>query len=155
MCPRSALVPIAAALLLATSNAFARIGETENEIEARYGKPIVADTEDFRGHRLILFRTNGMEIGVAFRDGKSAMEIYSNQDKSHISANEIQLLLGANAAGGKWTKSEYVPMWNLSSEDRVALLTADGRKFSVCLKDYVEVSKAAGEKDEKEKLKGF
>ena len=148
-------MPIATALLLVASNAFARIGETENEIEARYGKPFTADSRDFNGYRLVIFRTSGMQIGVAFRDGKSAAEFYSKQDSSDISANEIQVILAANAAGGKWTKAPAVPMWTLDSTGCVATLSANGRTLTVFTKGFINISAAEREKAEKEKLKSF
>jgi len=139
-----------------TSVAFARIGENEEQIEARYGKSVVADPKGPHGPQIALFKINGMEIGVTFRDGKSVMEIYSNQDLSRISANEIRLLLDANAAAGTWEKSNSgLPMWKLNPEGCVATLSMDGRKFAVFGKGYVDISNVEREKAEKEKLKGF
>jgi hypothetical protein len=146
---------IIGALLMAARPAFGRIGENEQQIEERYGKPLIRDNKDFDGHRLVLFRINGMDIGVAFSGGKSAAEFYSKEDRSYFSANEIQLLLAANSAGGNWTKSESVPMWKLQPAEYTAALTENGRRFTIAIKDFFASSSAARENEEKEKLKGF
>jgi hypothetical protein len=92
---------IAITLLMLVSPAFARIGETEQQIEARYGR---SSRTLSKGNEPLqkLYRSSGLNIGVTYIDGVSQCEIFSKQDDSELSKNEIALLLEANAAGTKW-----------------------------------------------------
>jgi hypothetical protein len=92
---------VAIALLMLVSSAFARIGETEQQIEARYGKTIRTLS---KGNQPLqkAYQSSGLDIAVTYIDGVSQSEFFSKQDKSELSKNEIALLLEANAAGSRW-----------------------------------------------------
>jgi hypothetical protein len=85
-----------AALLIYSATASARIGETEAQIEARYGRP----TGSYRTVKSYSY--NGFEIFVAFSNGKSGVETFQKRNHLPMSAVEIGTLLDANGGGTKW-----------------------------------------------------
>ena len=102
-------------LILILSLALARIaganiGETEAQVEERYGKPFNdINTTTFGPVRG--FVSPQYIIGVKIIDGLSEMEMFARTDQSDISASEITRLLKADA-GGEW-KAEPTgkPSW--------------------------------------------
>ena len=87
-----------AALVLCAATAFARIGETEAQIEKRYGKPTPSSSSTKGYFYKDLF------IIVAFDNGVSGIETYEKRGAS-MSAGEIRQLLDANSDGTKWQES--------------------------------------------------
>jgi hypothetical protein len=76
--------------------AFARIGETEAQIESRYGK-------SFATVRLSKIYFYGeFFVVVSFANGKSGREIYVKRDSTALNETEIRSLLNANSNGTKW-----------------------------------------------------
>ncbi len=85
-----------AALVLCGATAFARIGETEMQIEKRYGKstPSSYSTKGYFYKNLFII--------VTFDNGVSGIETYEKRDVASISTGEIRRLLDANGGGTKW-----------------------------------------------------
>jgi hypothetical protein len=85
-----------AALVLCSASAFARIGETEAQIEKRYGKstPSSSSTKGYFYKDLFII--------VAFDNGVSGIETYEKRDGTSMSAAEIRRLLDANGDGTNW-----------------------------------------------------
>ena len=166
-------------LFLASSVCHARLGETEDQIVARYGKPTatgkVVDRLQYDS-----FRHGGYEIQVAFLDGKSQSETYlPNPDNSgplhrKIEKFEVQILLDANALGSKWTNTTNYAytgddfpngtIWELESKAAKATYVYESlgsilRIESTIYLDYLkqQSDKAAQnlEKDRKKALQDF
>ena len=147
-------------LLMLVSPAFARIGETEQQIEARYGK--ATDTLS-KGNEPLqkLYRSSGLDIGVTYIDGVSQIESFRKEDRSALSKNEIALLLEANAAGSKWIEDPIasvvadLQVWKLESGGRKAVYkkSQGGLLILTDLADKVSAQRKA--EAEKEKLNGF
>jgi hypothetical protein len=85
-----------AALLLVGATAFARIGETEAQIQKRYGKP-TSSSPWTKGYFY-----NGFFIIVTFDNGVSGIETYEKRNGAPMSPVEIRQLLDANGDGTKW-----------------------------------------------------
>ena len=89
-----------------TTIASARIGETETQITARYGKSIGdIPTEAFgpvRGYMM-----PGFLVGVKLADGVSAMEMISKNDQSEFSPPELEKFLKAHGAEGPWKADQW------------------------------------------------
>jgi hypothetical protein len=84
------------ALLLFGPTAFARIGETEAQIEKRYGQP----TSSFRSTKGYFYKD--FFIIVTFDNGVSGIETYQRRNATPMTAEEIRRLLEANGGGTKW-----------------------------------------------------
>ena len=145
---------IATALLVTTANA--RIGETEKEIAARYGRVLQSSEE--RGEMpLRLYQSAGMQIGVVFLNGKSVAEFISRTDKKDLSGTAVQLLLTANADGTQW--EEKMPfangrgMWRIESKGITAIY--GDAQLVISTDEFTKVSNEQIARKEKEKLKGF
>jgi hypothetical protein len=85
-----------AILLLLAHAALGRIGETEAQIEKRYGKPTSSSpwTKAYLHDDLFII--------VTFEDGISAIETYEKRSSASMTAAEIRQLLNANGGGAKW-----------------------------------------------------
>jgi hypothetical protein len=116
-------------LAVGTTTASARIGETEAQISARYGRS-VGDIPTQAFGKVRGFVAGGYVVGVAFVDGVSYMEMFSKKDQSEMTASEIDTLLKANE--GEW-KAEGTgkPNWRRwRTQDEALVATYDvGRHF--------------------------
>src|ERR1700730_9103406 len=104
--------PFCAAVVFALfiTTAAARIGETEAQISARYGKSIgEIPTEAFGKVRG--FMQPGYLVGVAFVNGVSDMEMFSKNDQAEMTATEIDNLLKTNGAGAWKAEETGKPNW--------------------------------------------
>lgn len=95
-------------LLLIPSLAYARLGETEAQLVARFGAPVSRAKEititqgkfvDF-GQKLT-FKQNDWRIECAVIDGHSAREVYYHPGE--WAEDQFTTVLTANAQGVKWT----------------------------------------------------
>jgi hypothetical protein len=83
------------ALLLFGATALAQIGETEAQIEKRYGGP-ASGSGSTRGYFY-----KGFFIIVTFDNGVSGIETYEKRNGGPMSAAEIRRLVRASSAGTK------------------------------------------------------
>lgn len=65
-------------LFLCPNSTHARVGETESQIDHRYGKP-VGRWDDFLGYKK-LYHWHGFEVMVTFTDGISQREMFNKTD---------------------------------------------------------------------------
>ena len=137
--------------------AFARIGEMEAQIVARYGESLPANATTMLGQPVKVFLTHDLRVGVAFIDGKSAAEFFSKIDGTDIPDSEIQVILQSNTAGSHWAPSRDGPFgsrgWSLQSGGRIAGYTK--KSLIICTQEFLAISAADTARDAKEKLKGF
>lgn len=138
---------------LCASSAFARLGETEKEIEARYGKALGTVSRPNEPLQKV-YSSAGFDILVGYIDGRSGQEVFFKKSKSAFSDAEIQTLLDANSGGGKWIE-EPLPasinghVWHL--QDRGASYQGDRYAFIVELHAFEELRSRL----ERDKLKKF
>jgi hypothetical protein len=85
-----------ALVVLFGSAAFARIGETEAQIEKRYGKP-TSSSRSTKG-----YLCKDFFIIVTFDNAVSGIETYEKRNAASLTTVEIESLLEANAGGTKW-----------------------------------------------------
>ena len=103
-------------LLVLPQNTQCRIGETLQECEKRYGKPVEIKKDT------ALFFKNSVSVSAHFVDGKVDQITYYRTDpkdsKKTIcpSDPEVDILLQANAHGGEWkmelARRNHVIWWN-------------------------------------------
>ncbi len=106
-------MPVFALAILAcsTGRCFARLGETEAELEKRYGKPWHKEDKpkDTRpADKKLFFTKSGTIVQVAVFDGRSVIELYvfKDSDRKDVAVRDefekATALLDANAEGATW-----------------------------------------------------
>ena len=117
----------------------ARIGETEAQIEQRYGKPSGLAPEKVRdelGNPMRTYRFHGFDIIVVFVDGKSALEhfvkLYKGGDITY--GESIGIL---EAYGDIWElERDDSPDWHWHSSDRNLKAYRDGSGLGIITVEY-------------------
>jgi hypothetical protein len=79
--------------LVGIANAFANLGDNEEQIETLYGKPIGSAEMAWGPSRV--YYSPSYFIGVVFEKGICRAEIFSRRDKQALSDLEIAVLLSA------------------------------------------------------------
>ena len=92
-------------LALWASLAQARLGESTNEIHARYGES--AGPDSFLGLPAESYHFQGYKILVVFKDGRSFIEALKPvQDSARIEVGDAEHLAGQIANCSQWTRRE-------------------------------------------------
>jgi hypothetical protein len=84
----------------------ARLGETPERVEARYGVPVKVENGMSARDFQCTYKHGGITIVVHFLDEKSQDECFANDNGDPIAADELQRLLEVNRRGGKWNLKE-------------------------------------------------
>src|SRR3954467_9676469 len=108
---------LAAAMVIGMSGqAVARIGQTEEQVSALFGKPIDADAPDKDGVTTNMYRNPTGEYNalVQFLKGHSIAEAYSRVDGGKLSEKEMSAFLQGNSAGKEWIKDPHKLAWERS-----------------------------------------
>ena len=115
-----------------TVSAHARIGETPDQLVARYGQPLNEVDQKAEGTKIALanvtFQKGGYEIDVIIIGGFSAQEIFKKLNSQPITIEEARVLLNANSQGRIWNapiKDSDAVTWN-RDDNAVAELSSDG-----------------------------
>ncbi len=116
----------------AAVGAQARIGETPDQLVARYGQPLNETDQKAEGAKIPLarvsFQKGGYQIDVTITDGLSVQEIFKKLNNKPLTIEEARILLSANAQGMNWSapqKSEEATIWT-RDDNAVAQLSGDG-----------------------------
>lgn len=158
-------------LVLSTS-AFARLDETVQEVEARYGKPLKGAKAESPATIAGLYEKNGLRITIGFCQDKSCYEQFQKIDpknpKSYVELSETERsqLIDANCKGCGWhghaepmTASDgrmyYLTTYKLTNELVSAVYDDDKKVFTI--RSLVEANQNAEieKKRQLENLKGF
>ena len=122
---------LAAAIIIGMSGqAFARLGQTEEQVSALFGKPIDADKPDEEGITTNTYKNpSGEYIAlVQFQKGRSIAEAYSRVDRGKLSEKEISAFLQGNSGGKEWIKDPGKLAWERSDHRAKAWVeTLSGR----------------------------
>ena len=110
------LILIAAIVLGLSSDAFARLGQTEEQVSALFGKPIDPGTPDKEGVTTNIYKNPSGEYHalVQFLKGHSIAEAYSRVDGAKLSEKEMSIFLQGNASGKEWIKDPRKLAWERS-----------------------------------------
>jgi len=98
---------LATAIIIAlSSEAVARLGNTEDQVNALFGKPTDPGKPDSDGITTNMYKNpTGEYIAVVqFLKGRSVAEAYSRVDRHKLSEKELSIFLEGNSAGNKWEK---------------------------------------------------
>jgi hypothetical protein len=117
------IVLLAAALVIALSDqGFARIGNTEDQVNALFGKPVDPGKPDSNGVTTNMYKnpTGEYLAVVQFVKGHSVAEAYSRVDRHKLSEKEMSIFLQGNAAGKEWKKDPHKLAWERSDHRATA-----------------------------------
>lgn len=92
------------ALLSTMTRSHAMLGETEPQIEARYGKAVDVLESSIHSVTRKEYRNSDMDIIVSYNNSASIYERYSSISNGTLSQAEVDALLEINALGSKWNK---------------------------------------------------
>ena len=114
---------LGAAIVIALSGqAFARIGNTEDQVSALFGKPVDPGKPDSDGVTTNMYKNpTGEYIAVVqFLKGHSVAEAYSRVDSRKLSEKELSIFLQGNSAGKEWKKDPRKLAWERSDHRATA-----------------------------------
>ncbi len=144
------------ALAVAVASASARIGETLEECQARYGKPVSAA----KPGEMVAFYKDDIFLGVSFFEGKADLIIFTKkagQRTVHFTDEEIEMLLKANGHGQKWSKvpgSALKARW-ITDDGSVAAESDPEGELTMMTRAHIERSNAVRKSQAEKSLKGF
>ena len=145
---------VEALLILST---FARIGETEGQIEKRYGKPQDSFNNSYGKRCRYLFQA--FYVFVDFEHGVSQMEVYQKKDWGVITPTETVALLTANSGGAKWSDPELVDGDYIAHATgrprRVAIYHTGSRDLMITSKEFLDRAANVMDAASRKKMQGF
>ncbi len=119
-------------IAVATTGAQARLGETPDQLVARYGQPLNEADQKADGAKIplaaVTFQKNGFQIDVTITEGVSSQEIFKKINGQSMTVSEARVLLAANAQGREWgpqQKGGGEFIW-IRDDNAVARLATDG-----------------------------
>jgi len=143
--------------LLAGEKAAAGIGETEAEIQAHYGQPVLLVPATVEGSVTKCYLSGGYSVAVTYIDGRSVREMFAKADKSNIGEKEIDKLLKRNAGGATWSEQQLAGEKNVpdgllgwrtdADEPRVALYDQRTQAFFVTTQRFINQTNAANRRE--------
>ncbi len=149
-------------LLLTATTPFsiARIGETPDQLEKRYGAPSNTARDDRPGMTVAIFNHSGITILVSFINGISSAEYYRKEDGSKFSDHEIEVILEANTQNSGWKQAQSTPggrKWILADSSVQALYTEATvpPTLGVVASSYIKFANEHNRREESDKLKDF
>jgi hypothetical protein len=114
---------LAAAIVIALScQAFARIGQTEDQVSALFGKLVDPCKPDSDGITTNAYKnpTDEYIAVVQFLKGHTIAEAYSRVDRRKLSEKEVSTFLQGNSAGKEWKKDPRKLAWERSDHRATA-----------------------------------
>ncbi|HJT80508.1 MAG TPA: hypothetical protein VJ719_04860 [Chthoniobacterales bacterium] len=128
----------------------ANIGETEGQVNDRYGKSFGQIPTNTFGI-VTGYIAGGYVVGVKFVDGTSEMEMFAKADHADIPASEISRLLNKNSPG-EWraelTGKAQWRRWRRDDGSAVALYDAVRHFLYINSKNFYEVKSQQIEQQE-------
>lgn len=149
---------ISALLVLLFTTSHARIGESQEEIEKRYGKS-KKDTAPLEPATIAKwYLKSGLAISVGFLDGKSCYEFYMKGERKEFSDAEIEALLEANQGKSKFKKKDGLsinPEWETEDGKTLAHYSKIEGNLTICSQEWMETRAKIQAEKEKKNLNGF
>jgi hypothetical protein len=124
-------------MFAAIGSALARVGETQQEISARYGKGELSDIQRMPGAQTFKYFKGDFQVEVVISEGKSIWEIFQRQtgDKNLTDA-EIKEILNAYKEGGRtWFYDQRLKRWDRSNKPKYVAYRWPGHEDYLCVKD--------------------
>jgi hypothetical protein len=119
-------------IVTTTCGALARVGETPDQLVARYGQPLNETDQKADGAKISLarvtFQKGGYQIDVTISGGLSVQEVFKKINGQSMNVDDARILLNANAQGMEWSapqKKTDAIVWR-RDDNAVAQLSSDG-----------------------------
>jgi hypothetical protein len=155
-------------------NGWARLGETPEQCEDRYGPPSITKKDPagfLPGVTLSVYQKAGLAISVIFYRGSAGFVVFEKSEKNalgnmdELSVTEIEALLKANAGGKEWLvarpaiRGPLGDAWELEDGSATAEYVNGPNRFKhrlvVQTAEYLAASRAAERAKDEENLNGF
>jgi hypothetical protein len=143
-----------------TSPAWARLGETGDQIATRYGQPLSEMDQKSEGTKIALvelvFQKNGYEIDVSLADGISSTESFRKLNGDAISLLEVRTILGLNTQGFGWEapeKGNGDEKW--TRDDGATAMLKGGQVLVLTSKELMSKETTAKKLEQAPSLDGF
>jgi hypothetical protein len=151
--PLRILTAIVAIAFLAVATARGRIGETEAQIQKRYGDAVTTLPSRTSGAGLTkCYAARGYLVAVTYLHGRSAREMIVKADNSKMTDAEIYRLLGTNgndasaetqALTGPKSVTVGVTEWrSLDQRSRVAFYDSHTRALFITTQKFIDLTNA-------------
>jgi hypothetical protein len=98
------LIVVAIVAVGLSGQAFARLGNSEEQVAAVMGKPTEIGKPDSNGTRINTYESPYYIALIHFVKGHSVSEAYCRKDHGKFSEKELSIFLEGNSAGNKWEK---------------------------------------------------
>jgi len=143
-----------------TAAARARLGETADQLVARYGQPLSEVDQKAEGAKLplvfVTFQKNGFQINVTLSGGISASESFKKLNGNILTTDEVRTLLTDNAQGNEWEAPQATNEQKKWARDDGALATLTGERILTIVSKELLTEKAAAKNAERApSLEGF
>jgi hypothetical protein len=147
-------------ILCVTVTAQARLGESADQLVARYGQPLSENDQKREGDKIaladVIFQKGGFRIEVTVTDGISVAEVFSKLNSDPLTVNEVRTLLNDNSQGYDWQAPQVDKgeEWWTRDDNATAHLAQDG-SLTIKSKELVAKENAAKKLETRPSLEGF
>lgn len=158
---RIVLLTLVFIITVTATPARARLGETPDQLVARYG-PTLSETDlkaygDKVAESDVIFQKGGFQIDVTVTNGISVAESFKKINREPLTIAEIRTLLTANSEGHGWEAPQLVQgakVWS-RDDDATARLTGDGTLLFIKSKELAVEQAVAKKLERQPSLDGF
>jgi hypothetical protein len=144
-----------------TATAQARLGETADQLVARYGQPLSEVDQKGEGDKValanVVFQKGGFEIDVSLDDGLSVSETFKKLDGAPLTLGEVRTLLSNNAQGYGWEAPQIIEgqKWWTRDDNATAHLVRDGVILTIKSRELASKEAVAKRLEHEPSLEGF
>ena len=144
-----------------TATARARLGETADQLVARYGQPLSEVDQKGEGDKVplanVVFQKGGFEIDISLFDGLSVAETFKKLNGEALTLGEVRTLLNDNAQGYGWEAPQIIDgaKWWTRDDNAAAKLVRDGTILTIKSRELASKEAVAKKLENRPSLDGF
>jgi hypothetical protein len=142
-----------------TTTAQARLGETADQLVARYGQPLKETDQKGEGDKIasadVVFQKGGFQIEVTLVDGISVSEMFNKINGDGLSLGEIRTLLNDNSQGSGWEAPQTIADQKKWMRDDGALAVLAQGFLTIKSKELMTEETTAKKLEHQPSLDGF
>jgi hypothetical protein len=142
-----------------TTTAWARLGETADQLVARYGQPLKETDQKGEGDKIasadVVFQKGGFRIEVTLVDGISVAEMFNKINGNGLSLGEIGTLLNDNSQGYGWEAPQVIEEQRKWMRDDGAVASLAQGFLTIKSKELIAKETTAKKLEARPSLDGF